>query len=146
MAQPSLDKPKTQLLGNGCETAKHHLNPSAGTAENTTFGGSKTAPLEPPKKKKRAPVHRPKTWRNLAWTIAKMQLLGNGCETAKHHLNPSAGTAENTTFGGSKTAPLEPPKKKKRAPVHRPKTWRNVAWTSRKRSSSARDAKQPNTT
>ena len=58
MAQPSLDKPKTQLLGNGCETAKHHLNPSVGTAENTThhlnpslgtaknstFGGSKTAP------------------------------------------------------------------------------------------------------
>ena len=46
MAQPSLEKPKTQLLGNACETAKHHLNPSSGTAkkkylrrvQNGTFG------------------------------------------------------------------------------------------------------------
>ena len=69
MAQRSLDKPKTQLLGNGCETAKHHLNPSAGTAENT-----------------------------------------------KRHLNPSLGTAKNNSFGGSKTAPLEPPKKNSAGP------------------------------
>ena len=55
MAQPSLEKPKTQLLGNACETAKHHLKPSSGTAKNRTCGGSRTAPLEPPKKKKRAP-------------------------------------------------------------------------------------------
>ena len=74
--------------------------------------GSETAPLEPPKEKttekKRAPVRRPKTWRNLAWTIAKMQLLGHGCETTKHHLNPSSGEAKNNTFGGPETALLEP--------------------------------------
>ena len=46
----------------------------------------------------------------------------------------------------ARTAPLEPPKKKKRAPVHRQKTWRSRAWRSRKRSSSATHAKQPNTT
>ena len=42
--------PKTAMkrVGNEAETAKHHLNPSSGTAKNTTFGGSKTAPLEPP--------------------------------------------------------------------------------------------------
>ena len=56
MAQPSLDKPKTQLFRQARETAEHHLNPSAATAKNGTFGGSKTAPLEPPKNKKRAPV------------------------------------------------------------------------------------------
>ena len=55
MAQRSLDKPKTQLLGKGCETAKHHLNPSSGTAKNSTFGGSKAAPLEPPKKNSAGP-------------------------------------------------------------------------------------------
>ena len=76
----------------------------------------------------------------------KTQLLGNACETAKHHLKPSSGTAKNRTCGGSRTAPLEPPKKKKRALVHRQKTWRSRAWKSRKRSSSAMHAKQPNTT
>ena len=90
--------------------------------------GSETAPLEPPKEKttekKRAPVRRPKTWHNLAWTIAKMQLLGHGCETTKHHLNPSSGEAKNNTFGGPETALLEPLKEKKGAPVRRPK---NVA-------------------
>ena len=50
------DKPNTQLFCHACETAKHHLNPSSATAKNSTFGGSKTAPLEPPKNKKRAPV------------------------------------------------------------------------------------------
>ena len=75
-----------QLLGHGCETAKHHLNPSSGEAKNGTVCGPETAPLEPSKEKKRAPVRRPKTWRNLAWTNAKRQPLGNGSETAKHHL------------------------------------------------------------
>ena len=78
-------------------TVPKRQNPSKIRAQaqqkNSTFGGSKTAPLEPTKKKKRAPVRRPKTWRNLAWTIASMQLLGHGSETAKHHLNPSSGTA-----------------------------------------------------
>ena len=31
-----------------------------------------------------------KPWRNQAWTKAKMKLVGNGSETAKHHLNPSS--------------------------------------------------------
>ena len=71
------------------------------------------------------------------------------CQAPAKHSNPSRirGQAkQNACQKNSFTLPLEPPKKKKRAPVHRPKTWRNVAWTSRKRSSSARDAKQPNTT
>ena len=76
----------------------------------------------------------------------KTQLLGNACETAKHHLKPSSGTAKNRTCGGARTAPLEPPKKKKSAPVHRQNTWRSRAWRSRKRSSSAMHAKQRNTT
>ena len=62
------------LRGHGCETAEPQQDSNSGTAKNSTFGGSKTAPLEPPKKKKRAPVRRPKTWRNLAWTIAQMGL------------------------------------------------------------------------
>ena len=52
MAQPSLEKPKTQLLGNACETAKHHLKPISGTAKNSTCGGSRTAPLEPLRRRK----------------------------------------------------------------------------------------------
>ena len=31
-----------------------------------------------------------KTWRNPAWTKTKIKLIGNACETAKHHLNPSS--------------------------------------------------------
>ena len=69
--------------------------------------------------KKRAPVRRQKTWRNLAWTNAKRQPFGNGSETAKHHLNPSSGAAENSHSQGAEVAPLEPLKEKKRAPVRR---------------------------
>ena len=118
---------KRQPLGNGCETAKHHLNPSSGEAKNGHSQGCEVAPLEPLKEKKRAPVRRQKTWRNLAWTNAKRQPLGNGCETAKHHLNPSSGEAKNGHSQGCEVAPLEPLKEKKRALVRRQKTWRNLA-------------------
>ena len=100
MTQPSLDKRKTAAFWQWIRNAaKHHLNPSSGAAENGTFGGPETAA---PKEKKRAPVRRPKTWRNLAWTNAKRQPLGNGSETAKHHLNPSSGAAENGHSRGVK--------------------------------------------
>ena len=118
---------KRQPLGNGCETAKHHLNPSSGEAKNGNSQGCEVAPLEPLKEKKRAPVRRQKTWRNLASTNAKRQPLGNGCETAKHHLNPSSGEAKNGHSQGCEVAPLEPLKEKKRTPVRTQKTWRNLA-------------------
>ena len=105
-----------QPLGNGSETAKHHLNPSSGEAKNGPSQGCEVAPLEPLKEKKRAPVRRQKTWRNLAWTNAKRQPIGNGCETAKHNLNPSSGEAKNGHSQGCEVAPLEPLKEKKRAP------------------------------
>ena len=123
MAQPSLDKPKTQLCRHACETANHHLNRSSATAKNSTFGGSKTAPLEslrtrkeaqyvetPYKKKKRA------LWRNLAWTSRKRSF------SAMHAKQPN--TTEIRAQPQQKT----------------------VHWTSRKRSFSAMHAKQPNTT
>ena len=123
-------------------------------AKNGHSQGCEVAPLEPLKEKKRAPVRRQKTWRNLAWTNAKRQPLGNGCETAKHHLNPSSGEAKNGHSQGCEVAPLatgakwhlwKPQyvatnaqrqplgKEKKRAPVRRQKTWRNLAWTNAKR-------------
>ena len=87
----------------------------------------------PLKEKKKAPVRRQKTWRNLAWTNAKRQPFGNGSETAKHHLNPSSGEAENAHSQRAEVAPLDPLKEKKKAPVRRQKTWRNLAWTNAKR-------------
>ena len=117
---------KRQPIGNGCETAKHNLNPSSGEAKNGHSQGCEVAFLEPLKEKKRAPVRRQKTWRNLARTNAKRQPLGNGCETAKHHLNPSSGEAKNGHSQGCEVAPLEPLKEKKRAPIRRQKTWRNL--------------------
>ena len=125
--------PKRQPLGNGSETAKHHLNPVSGEAKNGHSQGCEVAPLEPLKEKKKAPVRRQKTWHNLARTNPKRQPLGNGSETAKHHLNPVSGEAKNGHSQGCEVAPLEPLKEKKKAPVRRQKTWHNLARTNPKR-------------
>ena len=103
MAQRSLDKPKTQLLGNGYETAKHHLNPSWGTAKNSTFGGVQNSTFGTPLGEEKSPIRRPKTWRNLAWTSARMQLLRNSQTPPKSELWYSKKQyirrAQNGTFG-----------------------------------------------
>ena len=115
------------------KTAKHHLNPVSGEAKNGHSQGCEVAPLEPLKEKKKAPVRRQKTWHNLARTNPKRQPLGNGSETAKHHLNPVSGEAKNGHSQGGEVAPLEPLKEKKKAPVRRQKTWHNLARTNPKR-------------
>ena len=65
------------------------------------------APLEPLEEKTRGPVRRHKR--------TQRQPLGNGSETAEHHLNPGSGKAKNSP--GAEVAPLEPLKEKKKAPV-----------------------------
>ena len=100
MTQPSLHKRKTAAaLRNGSETAKHHLNPSSGKANN---GHSQVAEVAtvPLTEKKRAPVRRQKTWRNLACANAEWQPLRTRSETAKHHA--SSGEAKNTTQTGTR--------------------------------------------
>ena len=109
MAQPSLEKPKTQLLGNACETAKHHLKPSSGTAKNRTCGGSRTAPLEPPKKKKRAPEPQYIDKKHgaaepgEAENAAPRQCMRNSQTPPKselrHNTKPYIRRSQNTTFG-----------------------------------------------
>ena len=59
VTQPSPHKRKTAAAWQWCETAKHHLNPSAGKAKNDQSQGAEVAPLEPLKEKKRARVRRP---------------------------------------------------------------------------------------
>ena len=83
------------------ETAKHHLNPNASEAKN---GHSQVAEVATVTlaEKKRAPVRRQKTGRNLACANAEWQPLRTRSETAKHHLNPSSGEAKNTTQTGSR--------------------------------------------
>ena len=89
MTQPSLDK-------------------RTGNAKNDHSPGAEVAPLEPLQEKKRAPVRRQKTWGNLTSTNAQGPPLGNGSETAKHHLNPNSGKAKNGQSQGAEVAPLEP--------------------------------------
>ena len=65
------ETPPRARLRNGRTPARFELRHSkkqyVRRVQNSTFGA-------PYKKKKRAPVRRPKTWRNLAWTIAQMGL------------------------------------------------------------------------
>ena len=121
-----------------------------------SFAGMRSGTFGAPKGEEKSPVRRQKTWRNLAWTNAKRQPLGNGCETAKHHLNPSSGEAKNGHSQGCEVAPLEPLKEKKRAPVRRQVAKRDATQTKnvtqpslgQKQNGSllAMDAKQQNTT
>ena len=67
------------------------------------------APLEPLEEKTRGPGRRHKR--------TQRQPLGNGSETAEHHLNPGSGKAKNYHSPGAEVAPLEPLKEKKKAPV-----------------------------
>ena len=91
-AAQSLDK-KRKRIGNACEKAKRHLNPSSEQPKNDAFATTRvrTVLFETVKKEagSRA-VAGQKTWRNPAWTKTKIKLIGNACEKAKHHLNPSS--------------------------------------------------------
>ena len=135
---------KREPLGNGSETAKRHLNPRSGTAKNGHAQAAEVAPLKPLKEKKRAPVRRQKTWRNRAGTNAKREPLGNGSETAKHHLNPSSGTAKNGHAQAAEVAPLKPLKEKKRAPVRTQKRDATEPGQTQNGSLLAMDPKRPN--
>ena len=57
MAQPSLEKPKTQLLGNACETAQHHLNPSSGTAKKKVPAAGPKRHLWNPLRRRKEPQY-----------------------------------------------------------------------------------------
>ena len=118
MTQPSLDKGKTAASGQWMRNSQTPPKSELRRSKNyRSVARGRSGPLEPLKEKKKAPVRRQKTCRNLAWTKAKRQPLDNGCETAKHHLNPSSGEAKNGPSQGAEVAPLEPLKEKKRAPV-----------------------------
>ena len=59
----------------------------------------------------------PQPSRNLAWTETKMDLVGSGCEKAKHHLNPSPKRPKalrNRKQKAGETLPTEPSKDKKK--------------------------------
>ena len=83
------------LVGSGSEKAKHHRNPSpkCPNTKNDPFASlpqaAERAPLKSCKTKSMAAVGGQKPYRNLAWTKTKLDLVGSGCEKAKHHLNPS---------------------------------------------------------
>ena len=84
-----------KLVGSGSEKAKHHRNPSpkCPKTKNDPFASlpqaAERAPLKSCKTKSMAAVGGQKPYRNLAWTKTKLDLVGSGCEKAKHHLNPS---------------------------------------------------------
>ena len=79
--------PKSELR----YSKKHYIR----RVQNGTFG----TPLG----EEKGPIRRPKTWRNLAWTSAKMQLLRNSQTPPKSELRYSKKQyirrAQNGTFG-----------------------------------------------
>ena len=116
-----------KLVGNGCEKAKQHLNPSSGKPKNAAFAtpthGAERAPSKPLKLSMARPEHGT-TW--MKWsssaTDAKRKPVGNGCEKAKHHLNPSSRKPKNAAFTtpthGAERAPSKPLKLSMAQPEH----------------------------
>ena len=119
MAQPSLDKPKTQLFRHACETANglvEEKNEEKEGAASTELPADSAGLIQ----RRLTPMTSMLMHRTIeSLNIGRLAL----------HLNPSSATAKNSTFGGSKTAPLEslrtrkepqyvetPYEKKKRAP------------------------------
>ena len=118
-----------KLVGNGCEKAKHHLNPSWGNPKNAAFAtptqGAERAPSKPLKLSMARPEHgtkehlRNRYSKPLKLSMAQpehgtswMKLVGNGCKKAKHHLNLSLGKPKNAAFAtpthGAERAPSNP--------------------------------------
>ena len=90
------------------------------------------------------------TWRNPAWTKTKIMLIGNACEKAKYHLNPSADKPKNDAFAtrphGSETSASKPLKNKKATQPLGKKRGATQPGQRQKSSSSAMHAKKPNAT
>ena len=93
-----------------------------------SFPRGRSGTFGTPKGKEKSPSRQQKTWRNLDRTNAQRQPLGNGCETAAHHLNPGAGKAKNDHSPGAEVAPLEPLEKKTSGAVRRHKRTTAAAW------------------
>ena len=132
------------LVGSGCEKAKHHLNPSPKrpkTLRNRKQKTGETLPTEPSKDKDKNGSRRQcttnlqaagKTCPKTSWAFkipanstkllgalplseGSADLVGSGCEKAKHHLNPSPKrpkTLRNRKQKTGETLPTEPSKDK----------------------------------
>ena len=157
MAQPSLDKDKNQVprqcMRKSQTPPKSELRQAQKHAFTTLPHGSETSSSKPLKEKDKAAqwLDKKRGATQPGQRQKSIKFLGNACEKAKHHLNPSSDKPKNDAFAtlphGSETSSSKPLKEKDKAAQSLDKKRGATQHGQRqKSSSSAMHAKKPNTT